>query len=385
MTPTPNYIPLIRKFLQLESGSAVVLFMAALLAMICANTPLSFMYQWFIETFLFSINEGLMSIFFLVVGLELKRGFLEGQLSHLSQVLLPLVAAIGGMIVPALIYGLVNYGNPVTLQGWATPVATDIAFALGVLSLFGKRVPASLKLFLLMLAIFDDVGAILIIAFFYTSNLSYLSLGIAGILVFILLIFNNLGMKQLFLYLLVGILLWACILHSGIHPTVAGVLLALVIPEDSNQAQSPLHRLENTLHPYVAYGIMPLFALANAGIPLKGLSLDILTDAVVVGIILGLFIGKQLGVFIFSWLLIQLGMAKLPKNSSWMSIYGVSLLCGIGFTMSLFLGTLSFENANNYLREVRLGVIIGSILSGLIGAIVLQMAFTESGFFARKK
>jgi NhaA family Na+:H+ antiporter len=363
----------------------MVLFMMALLAMIWANSSLAFIQQKFLDIFLFWINEGLMAIFFLVVGLELKRGFLEGQLSQLSQVLLPLVAAIGGMVVPALIYCLVNQGNPDTLRGWATPVATDIAFSLGVLSLFGQRVPTSLKLFLLMLAIFDDVGAILIIALFYSSGMSYLWLGAAVAFIFVLVLFHVLAVKRLSFYLLVGVLLWVCILHSGIHPAITGVVLALAVPNDGNRKRSLLHKLETTLHPYVAYGIMPLFALANAGISLEGVSLNTFTEVVVLGIILGLFIGKQLGIFVFSWCLIQLGVAKLPEKSSWVSLYGVALLCGIGFTMSLFLGTLSFENATNYLAEVKLGVITGSILSGLIGAMVLQIAFTKNGQIPQKE
>lgn len=381
MTPASHHPSIIKKFLQLESSSAVVLFMTALLAILWANSFFSFFYQRFTEIFLFWINEGLMAVFFFVVGLELKRGFLEGHLSQRAHVLLPLVAALGGMIAPALIYSFINYNHPDTLKGWATPVATDIAFALGVLSLFGRRVPTSLKLFLLMLAVFDDIGAILIVALFYVHQLSYEWLAKTGVIIFILYFFNYLGIKKLSLYLLVGLLLWFSFLRSGIHPTVAGIVLAFSIPANRNELKkSPLHRIENVLHPYVAYGIMPLFALANAGIPLKGLSLNSLTDEVTLGIIFGLFIGKQLGVFVSSWLLIRLRLAKLPHSSSWMMLYGVALLCGIGFTMSLFLGTLSFENANHYLVEVRLGVIIGSILSGLMGALVLRIAFTKMGF-----
>jgi NhaA family Na+:H+ antiporter len=384
MIPSPKRISLIKQFLQLESSSAIVLFMTTMLAMILANSPLASLHQRFIDLFLFWINEGLMAIFFLVVALELKRGFIEGQLSRLSQVILPFSAAIGGMVFPALIYCLINFNHPETLKGWATPVATDIVFALGVLSLFGKRVPTSLKLFLLMLAIFDDIGAILIIAFFYTSKLSYLWLSIAASIIIILFIFNKLHVKHLSLYIFFGILLWLSFLQGGIHPTIAGVLLAFFIPADDGSLKSPLLRLENALHPYVAYGIMPIFTLANAGISLEGLSFATLTDVVVLGIVLGLFFGKQLGVFGISWLLVQLGLVKLPEKSSWMSLYGVSLLCGIGFTMSLFLGTLSFENVNNHLVEVRLGVIIGSILSGLSGAIVLQIAFIKVGFSPKR-
>ncbi len=374
----------VREFLQLESSSAIILLMTTMLAMISANSPLAFIHQKFIGTFLFWINEGLMAVFFLVIGLELKRSFLEGQFSRISDVMLPAVAALGGMVIPALIYCLINQGNPDTLKGWSTPVATDIAFSLGILSLFGRRVPVALKLFLLALAIFDDVGAILIIALFYSHGIAYLWMGIEVLLIVFLFFLNFLNVKSLIPYLILGIFLWVAFLKTGIHPTIAGVLLALAIPDEIDRARSPLHRLENTLHPYVAYLIMPLFALANAGISLQGLTLDIFTNEIVLGIILGLFVGKPLGVFIFSWVLIQLNMAKLPENSSWAAFFGVALLCGIGFTMSLFLGTLSLGNVTHHLVEVRLGVIIGSLLSGLGGAIVLLIAFSKYGRLSKR-
>lgn len=364
-------INFIQKFLQLESSSGIVLFIMALIAMIWANSPLAFIHQRFIDAFLFWINEGLMTFFFLVVGLELKRGFLSGQLSRVSQVALPVVAALGGMIIPALLYLSINYHDPITIKAWATPVATDIAFALGVLSLFGKRVPAPLKLFLLALAIFDDLGAILIIAFFYSKGFAWLWLMQATLLMLVLYGFNKFSVRTISPYLIIGLLLWFTLLRAGVHPTIAGVLLALSIPDGKEGHGSPLLRLEAYLHPLVAFAVIPLFALANAGFSFEGLTFSTLTNKVVLGIMLGLFIGKQLGVFGFSWLLIRAKMAVLPPKSSWGQLYGVALLCGIGFTMSLFLGTLSFESEAKYLAEVRLGVITGSILSGVCGALVM--------------
>lgn len=370
-------VNVLKRFLQEESSSGIVLFAMAVLAMVWANSPFAFLHQKFVDTSLFWINEGLMAVFFLVVGLELKRGFLEGQLSKMSQVILPLIGALGGMLIPALIYIAINYQHPEGLRGWATPVATDIAFALGVLSLFGKRVPHTLKLFLLALAIFDDLGAILIIGFFYADNLSTILLLPSIVLSLVLCLLNVMSVRTLIPYLLIGIGLWFCLLHSGVNPTVAGVVTALTIPGNVRGQYSPLDYLETKLHPWVAFLIMPIFALANAGFSLDLINLTILFDTIVVGIVLGLFIGKQVGVFSFCWLLIQFGWVKLPDKSSWLMLYGVSLLCGIGFTMSLFLGTLAFENENIHLAEVRLGVIIGSILSGLAGAAVLFIAFAR--------
>lgn len=362
---------LLEKFLNLESASGIILFVMAILAMLLANSPLAFIHQQFVDASLFWVNEGLMALFFLLVGLELKRGYLEGQFSHFSQVILPLIGALGGMIIPALIYIFINIHDPVTLKGWATPVATDIAFALGVLTLLGKRIPISLKLFLLALAIFDDIGAIIIISVFYAHGLSLLWLCAALLLVAALFLLNRLDNKWLSLYLIIGAGLWYALLKAGIHPTISGVLLALFLPDGKPKTQSPLHRLEHALHPYVAYFIMPLFALVNAGFSFTGMTADILFSQVVLGITLGLFVGKQLGVFGFASLLIKLGFAKLPDNTSWAQLYGIAILCGIGFTMSLFLGTLSFQNEPLYLAEVRLGVILGSILSSMAGAFVL--------------
>lgn len=367
----------LNQFLQLESASAIILLIMAIVAMIWANSTFYQSQQQFIATFLPLINEGLMTFFFLLVGLELKRGFLDGVLSTLSQIMLPALAAVGGMVVPALFYIAINYHNPMALKGWATPVATDIAFAVGVLSLFGKKVPQGLKLFLLALAVFDDIGAILIIIYFHSHALALLWLMAAIFLSGVLMVLNKLAIQNLGAYLGVGSLLWLTLFYAGIHPTMAGILLALFIPGKSQKSSSPLNRLEDYLHPWVAYLIMPLFALANAGFSLETISLKlILTDTVVMGIVIGLFIGKQVGIFSVVWLLIRSRLAKLPLATSWGQLYGVSLLCGIGFTMSLFLGTLSFQHENIYLTKVRLGVILGSILSGLAGALVLFLAFS---------
>ena len=369
-------IRLVQQFLKLESSSGVILFISAVLSMIWANSSFALFHQALKSHYLFEINDGLMTFFFLLVGLELKRGFIEGPLSQLSQVVAPAIAALGGMVVPALIYLMVNVGHPDALRGWATPVATDIAFALGVLSLFGRRVPSALKLFLLALAIFDDVGAILIIAFGYSQGVSFLWLSVVFGLLILLISLNKWKVQRLTTYLIVGFLLWLSVFYAGLHPTIAGVLLALMIPATAEHTNSPLHRLEKYLHPWVAYFIMPLFALANTGFPLVDMQFSFLFDGVVLGIVLGLFIGKQIGVFGVTWLLVKSGFAKLPKQTSWLSLYGVSLLCGIGFTMSLFLGTLSFSN-ELYLSEVRMGVILASVLSGLTGAGILRIALNR--------
>jgi NhaA family Na+:H+ antiporter len=369
----------IERFLQLESASGIILFIMAVLAILWANSPLAFIHERFVNALLFVTNDGLMAVFFVAVGLELKRGFLEGQLSHYSQIILPLMAAVGGMMMPALLYLCINRQSPATIQGWATPVATDIAFALGVLSLFGKRVPSALKMFLLALAIFDDLGAIIIIGLFYTSGIAFQYLVLSAVVILALLFLNYRSVQSLKPYLVLGVLLWLCILKAGIHPTIAGVLFALTVPDIPLTQRSPLNRLENALHPWVAYLIMPLFALTDAGFSLHELSLENMSSVVVAGIVWGLFAGKQIGVFGFSWVLIKLGVAKLPRNASWLSFYGVAVLCGIGFTMSLFLGTLSFQNDHTYLAEVRLGVMIASILSGLVGAIILLVAFIKDG------
>jgi NhaA family Na+:H+ antiporter len=366
----------IRNFLQQESASGLILMAAAFAALILANSPFYHMYEQVTSCCLFVINEGLMALFFLLIGLELKRGFLEDKFSSASNLLLPLAAAAGGMIVPALIYLFFNGQHAELARGWATPVATDIAFALGVLSLFGRRVPKALKFFLMAIAIYDDIGAILIIAFFYSHDLAPVYLFYAGIVIATLLFFNAFKIRGLTVYLLGGVLLWMVFLKAGIHPTLAGVITALLIPEIPYKGVTPVHYLEEKLHPWVSYLIMPLFAFANAGLSFQHVTGGMVFDSVVVGIVLGLFVGKQLGVLGVSWLSIRTTRwAMLPAHSTWLELYGVALLCGIGFTMSLFLGTLSFQGQTQYINEVRLGVLAGSILSGLAGAIILKLAF----------
>lgn len=365
-----------KQFFSLEATSGVILLLTATMAMIWANSPLAFLHDQFINDYLFWINEGLMTLFFLQIGLEIKQGFLMGKLANLHQVALPLAAAVGGMVVPALLYIVINHHHPETLRAWATPVATDIAFALGALSLLGARVPPQLKLFLLLLAIFDDIGAIIIIATCYSHGLSSVMLLMAAVVVATLYFLNRLNVKSLWAYLVLGVLLWFVIIKSGIHPTVAGVLLALMIPSSADSS-SPLNMLETFLNPLVAYIIMPLFALANAGFSLHGVTLATMSSPVVLGIVAGLFIGKQLGVFGFSWLLIRLKWVAMPAYCTFSELYGVAILCGIGFTMSLFLGTLSFGEASPYLRDVRLGVLLGSLISGIVGLMLLSIILKQ--------
>lgn len=369
---------LIQKFLQLESSAGIILLTSTLVALIWANSKFAYIYQEISQHLLFFINEVLMTAFFILVGLELKRSYLEGDLSEASQIILPMVAALGGMLVPAALYLSLNFSDPIAIKAWATPVATDIAFALGALSFFGSKVPHSLKMFLLALAIFDDIGSIFVIAFFYSHHLYYLFLFLALLLTIALFLLNFFSVRYLFLYLLIGAILWSYLLFSGVHPTISGVLIAFAIPALDYSDESPLHRLENSLHPWVVYLIMPLFALVNAGFSLQDLSFNILFDTVVLGIIAGLFVGKQVGVFGMAWLLIKMGIAKLPTKATFLGLYGVAILCGIGFTMSLFLGTLAFQNESRYLAEVRVGVMIGSLLSGLFGLLVLYFAFLKS-------
>ncbi len=328
---------------------------------------------------LFWVNEGLMTLFFLVVGLELKRESLEHTGSWLSHALLPGIAACGGMIVPALIYAAINYADPVKLNGWAIPVATDIAFALAVLSLFGKRVPVGLKVFLLSLAIFDDLGAIIIIAVSHTQALSLWSLFFAALFIVALIILNVSGVRKLFPYLFLGLLLWLTVLQSGIHATIAGAVLGMIIPANavSDERISPLRQVENTLHPFVAYLVMPLFALANAGVSFASVNITQITDTVMLGIIAGLFLGKIIGVLLFSWIVVRCGLARLPKNTNWFAMSGIGFLCGVGFTMSLFLGTLAFQRYDHFLTEVRLGVLSASILSAIVGSCILHVALQK--------
>lgn len=381
-TPSPSALSFISRFFAAESAGGLTLMAAALVALVVANSPLSAVYFSTLHTYVAGlsishwINDGLMALFFLLVGLEIKREMLVGQLASWGQRALPGLAALGGMIMPALIYIAVNQGNAQTLGGWAIPAATDIAFALGVLSLLGKRVPVSLKIFLSALAILDDLGAVLIIALFYTSDLSVhmllASLGVIAALVAL----NRLGVKSLVPYLLAGALLWFLMLQSGIHATLAGVILALCIPMGNadDERRSPLLSLEGKLHPWVAFAIVPIFGFANAGVSLAGITPDNLVDPVPLGVALGLVLGKQLGVFGFSALAIRLGMANLPEGASWRQLYGVALLCGIGFTMSLFIGALAFANSAHLVDEVKVGVLLGSVVSAILGVLVLLRA-----------
>ncbi|WP_065615241.1 Na+/H+ antiporter NhaA [Pseudomonas moraviensis] len=378
------------RFFQLEAASGLLLIAAAILALIINNSPLSWLYTGLLDTpvvaqigalkiakpLLLWINDGLMALFFLLIGLEVKREVLDGQLSKPSQIVLPGAAAIGGMLVPALIYWFLNRDNPAALSGWAIPTATDIAFALGVLALLGKRVPVSLKLFLMTLAIIDDLGAIVIIAIFYSGELSTLSLGLAAACIAALVAMNRLGVVKLGPYMIIGLILWVCVLKSGVHATLAGVTLAFCIPLRTKNAEpSPLLTLEHALHPWVAYGILPLFAFANAGLSLSGVTIESFTHDVPMGIAIGLLLGKTIGVFGLTWLAVKIGIAALPQGANWGQVLGVAILCGIGFTMSLFVGSLAFEpGVSDYAGMDRMGILTGSILAALIGYAVTAAA-----------
>ncbi|WP_122447585.1 Na+/H+ antiporter NhaA [Pseudomonas viridiflava] len=379
-TESPNALAFIKRFFAAEAAGGLILMAAALAALIVANSPLADSYFAALHTVLAGmsvehwINDGLMAIFFMLVGLEIKREMLAGQLASWSQRALPGFAALGGMVVPALIYVAFNRGQPETIGGWAIPAATDIAFALGVLSLLGKRVPLSLKIFLSALAILDDLGAVLIIALFYTSDLSVPMLLAALGSIAVLVALNRLGVKKLLPYLLIGALLWFFMLQSGIHATLAGVALALCIPlgKADEEASSPLLHLEEKLHPWVAFAVVPIFGFANAGVSLAGITVDKLVDPVPLGVALGLLIGKQVGIFALAALAIRAGLARLPDGSNWGQLYGVAALCGIGFTMSLFIGALAFPGAPALVDEVKVGVLIGSVFSALLGVVVLR-------------
>lgn len=378
-------------FLALESASGLMLMGAALLALLVANSPISGIYQALLDLpvevrvgeleiakpLLLWINDGLMAIFFLLIGLEVKREMREGHLSQPSQVVLPGIAAVGGIALPALIYVWFNLGDPVALDGWAIPAATDIAFALGILYLLGDRIPNALKVLLLTIAIFDDLAAIVIIALFYAGDLSFLSLALAGVVVALLFIINRRGVRRIAAYALLGVALWIFVLKSGVHATLAGVVLALAIPmsaEEDGASYSPVRRVEHALHPWVAYGILPLFAFANAGVPLAGMSFEALLQPVPLGIVAGLFVGKQLGVFGFSWLGIRLGLAQTPAAVNWRQLYGLAVLCGIGFTMSLFISSLAFEHSGGGQVDLgRLGILVGSFLSAIVGYALLRL------------
>ncbi len=375
-------------FFKLEAASGLILLIAAILALIISNGAYSELYFQTLEKYLFLginqfglklsvlhwINDALMAIFFFFVTLEIKREFLQGELSNIKQALLPIIAAVGGMLVPALIYVFINLGDVETLTGWAIPSATDIAFSLGVLSLLGKRVPLSLKVFLTALAIIDDLGAIVIIAIFYSGDLSVKYLLLMLLAFLILLTINKFNIRKFLPYLIVGVFLWDFTHNSGIHATIAGVLLAITIPHRKNEKDfSLLIKIEHSISPYVAFGIMPLFAFANAGVSLEGLSLASLLDKVPLGILLGLFVGKQFGVFIFSYVSIKLKIAQMPSNTNWFNFYGVGVLTGIGFTMSLFVGNLAFAENMQYMDGVKIGVLTGSLLSTLFGYFLILL------------
>ena len=378
-----------REFLRLESASGILLVLAAVLAMIIENSPADYLYSALLDTpvairvgefeiakpLLLWINDGLMAVFFFLIGLEIKREVLRGELADPSKVALPVVGAIGGMALPAIIYSWINWGDAIAIQGWAIPSATDIAFALGVLSLLGDRVPNSLKVFLLTLAIVDDLGAIIIIAIFYTAHLSMLSLVVASICIVILFILNKRSVLSIAPYVVVGLVLWAAVLKSGVHATLAGVILGLFIPleKSSEYNTSPLEKLEHDLHPTVAFVILPIFAFANTGLSLEGLSLDSLLAPVPLGIAAGLFFGNQFGVFGLCWLAVKIGIAKLPEGVKWIQLYGVAMLCGIGFTMSLFVSSLAFEQSGDqYVIDDRLGILVGTLLSATLGYMLLK-------------
>ena len=379
-----------RRFFQLEAAGGLLLIAAAALALIINNSPLSWLYNGLLETpvaaqigalkiakpLLLWINDGLMALFFLLIGLEVKREVLQGHLSRPSQIVLPGAAAIGGMVIPALLFWALNKGNPAALGGWAIPMATDIAFALGVLALLGKRVPVSLKLFLMTLAIIDDLGAIIVIALFYSGELSSLSLALAAASIAALITMNRLSVTRLAPYLIIGAVLWVCVLKSGVHATLAGVVLAFCIPlRVPKDVASPLQQLEHALHPWVAYFILPLFAFANAGVPLAGVTLESFTHPVPLGIALGLLLGKVIGVFGLTWLAIKTGLASLPTGANWGQVLGVSMLCGIGFTMSLFVGSLAFvPGQSEFAGMDRMGILTGSVLAALIGYGITAMA-----------
>ena len=376
-------------FFQHEAAGGVVLVAAAAAALVISNSPLDWLYARLLDTpvgvragplalekpLLLWINDGLMAVFFFLVGLEIKRELLRGELSTFGQAALPVVAAVGGIVAPALIYVAINAGNAVALRGWAIPSATDIAFAVGVLALLGPRIPSSLKIFLLALAILDDLGAILIIALFYTAGLHWVSLLLAGMGAAVLLALNRRGVTRLAPYLLTGIFIWVCVLKSGVHATLAGVVVAIAIPMSATAAGEPtlLEQLEESLHPWVAFAILPLFAFANAGVSLQGLSLAKLIEPVPLGIALGLLIGKPVGIFCASWIAVVAGLAPRPEGASWAQLLGVGMLGGIGFTMSLFIGMLAFTDPA-HAAPLRLGVLSGSLLSALAGFLVLRFS-----------
>lgn len=384
----------INTFFKMESAGGILLFFAAVLAMLLANSALEPIYQLVLSTpvevrvgaldidkpLLLWINDGLMAVFFFLVGLELKRELAEGELSDRRNVILPGIGAVGGMAVPALIYAFFNYDDPEAINGWAIPAATDIAFALGVLTLLGSRVPTSIKIFLTSLAIFDDIGAIIIIAIFYTSQISFTALVVVACCIPPLFLLNRFNVVSKSPYMLIGIIMWIATLKSGVHATLAGVVLAMFIPMrcKADPDYSPVRGLEHDLHSVVAFFILPVFAFANAGLNLKGITTEQLFHGVPVGIALGLFIGKQLGIFGFCWLFIKMGVASLPRGMTWMGLYGTAALCGIGFTMSLFIGSLAFGDVADRMFDERLGIIFGSLCSGIVGYLILNASLKKN-------
>ncbi|MEI9598581.1 Na+/H+ antiporter NhaA [Moellerella wisconsensis] len=383
---------IIRQFLRLEAAGGLLLIIAAIIALVMANTPLQAIYQQFLDIpvavkvaaleidkpLILWINDFLMAIFFLVVGLEVKRELLEGSLAGRDKAIFPAIAALGGMIAPALIYLVFNGADEVTRQGWAIPAATDIAFALGVMALLGKRVPTELKVFLLALAIIDDLGVIVIIAFFYTKSVSLVALGLAAVCILLLIMMNWRRVENSSAYLVVGLILWVCILKSGVHATLAGVVVGFLIPLRGTSNTKPSEELEHVLHPWVAYLILPLFAFANAGVQLQGVTFDGLISTLPLGVAAGLFIGKPLGIFLFSLVSVKLGLAKLPGEINLKQIFAVSVLCGIGFTMSIFIAGLAFDGlAESYSTYSRLGILIGSTVAAVIGFILLKLSLPK--------
>ncbi|MCR9298520.1 Na+/H+ antiporter NhaA [Vibrio fluvialis] len=376
---------MIRDFFKLESAGGILLVIAAAIAMTIANSPLNEIYQGALHSYVFGmsvshwINDGLMAVFFLLIGLEVKRELLEGALKSRETAIFPAIAAVGGMLAPALIYVLFNSGDAEAIQGWAIPAATDIAFALGIMALLGKRVPVSLKVFLLALAIIDDLGVVVIIALFYTSDLSTIALTVGFIMTAVLFMLNVKHVTKLSAYLIVGLILWVAVLKSGVHATLAGVVIGFAIPLKGNKGEhSPLKHLEHALHPYVAFGILPLFAFANAGISLEGVSFSSLASTLPLGVALGLLIGKPLGIFSFSVIAVKAGVAKLPEGINFKHIFAVSVLCGIGFTMSIFISSLAFGSANvDYDTYARLGILMGSTTAAILGYVLLRLSLPK--------
>jgi NhaA family Na+:H+ antiporter len=384
---------LVRKFLKKESTSGIILMAVTIMALLFSNTFLSEFYTNILHTkielkvgdfleiskpMILWVNDGLMAIFFLLIGLEIKRELIMGHLSSFSKIALPAIAAVGGMLVPALFFIFFNYNDDFAMRGWAIPTATDIAFALGIVSLLGKRVPTSLKIFLMALAIFDDLGAILIIAIFYTSQLSFTAIAGALFCIIALYLLNKWEVTLVGAYMLVGTVLWVFVLKSGIHATLAGIIVALSIPlnaiNEKHKRVSPVRTLQHYIHFWVAFYILPIFAFVNAGIDLRDMSLEKVMNPVSLGIILGLFFGKQIGVFLFTYLAVKFKFAKLPRCTNWGQVYGISVLTGIGFTMSLFIDSLAYQDSDVYFYTDKLGILIGSFLSGILGYIILRFS-----------